>query len=591
MNSVTHEQVNLRQVFFIAVFFSLGMTLQELSGSGLLSAESLAMSDPDTWLRLVLVKQLAMTGDWYNHLLSRLDPPIGMVSPWTRPVDVLLLLLSFPFIALMGLQEGLLYGTLLYSQGLMLGSVGLLILLYRRKNAPPLGYLSAIFLFLFAPLIFTYFIPLNADHHSLLIFLAIASMWAAERWVRLARLRDLLSLGATLGIGIWVSVEFVLPAAVISAWVFLPWYGGRLDARRYLAFTAVLVGVMTFGWLLEQPSSTRWETHYDALTPPYLLLGFAIMLATLVLVVIQPFTKTVRVRVGVSFLMYGLACAGVLLRYPSLLEGPLAETNEFMRENFLVNIIEMQPLFSGNPFLAACCILFWSAGMTHVWRRWQQGSLDRMTLLHAILATVFLVEGMLYRRSYYYAVPSTSLLVGAALAEGLATRAIHNAIKALLAVGISLLPVFAVIADKKIISTPFITGQDCSEELLIHLLDGSLVPEKENPGVWLVNPNLGAQVLYVTDARILASNYHRNQRGYESYIRLLRSRTDEEALPIIRTHDLRLVAFCEADIKENPFFARLADATTRPAWASPLEKLTREDKSLHLFRIEPSRLP
>ena len=52
--------------------------------------------DPDAWLRLTIVRDLYEGKGWYHHLIDRDNAPFGLVTPWTRPLDLLLLAMTAP---------------------------------------------------------------------------------------------------------------------------------------------------------------------------------------------------------------------------------------------------------------------------------------------------------------------------------------------------------------------------------------------------------------------------------------------------------------------------------------------------------------
>jgi len=50
---------------------------------------------PIPWLRLTLVRDLLRTEQWHDHTVSRSNAPIGgITSPWTRPLDAVIIALS-----------------------------------------------------------------------------------------------------------------------------------------------------------------------------------------------------------------------------------------------------------------------------------------------------------------------------------------------------------------------------------------------------------------------------------------------------------------------------------------------------------------
>ena len=60
-----------------------------------LDGVAIGPADPDPWLRLTLVRDWLLSGDWYNHAVARTNAPIGgVLTPWTRPLDLVIAMLS-----------------------------------------------------------------------------------------------------------------------------------------------------------------------------------------------------------------------------------------------------------------------------------------------------------------------------------------------------------------------------------------------------------------------------------------------------------------------------------------------------------------
>jgi hypothetical protein len=67
--------------------------------------------DSDGYARLLRIERLIETGGWFDVSLPRADWPYGGSLHWTRPLDVLLILLALPAAAAVG------FGLALYWAG------------------------------------------------------------------------------------------------------------------------------------------------------------------------------------------------------------------------------------------------------------------------------------------------------------------------------------------------------------------------------------------------------------------------------------------------------------------------------------------
>src|SRR3546814_16753680 len=52
--------------------------------------------DPDSYMRMVRVSELAQGWQWFDDTIARANAPYGNVLHWTRPFDLLILLLALP---------------------------------------------------------------------------------------------------------------------------------------------------------------------------------------------------------------------------------------------------------------------------------------------------------------------------------------------------------------------------------------------------------------------------------------------------------------------------------------------------------------
>ena len=75
--------------------------------------------DSDGYARLVRIQRLFETGAWFDVGLPRANRPDGGTLHWTRPLDVLLIILALPLVALIGFSKALFWAGVLVSPLLM----------------------------------------------------------------------------------------------------------------------------------------------------------------------------------------------------------------------------------------------------------------------------------------------------------------------------------------------------------------------------------------------------------------------------------------------------------------------------------------
>lgn len=587
------EQAGMyRRLLWIALSFCVAKLFALWLGRGLLDPQTMATQDPDSWLRLYLVRQLAEGGGWFNHTVLRLDPPLGVQSPWTRPVDLLLLFFSAPMIPWLGLTKALPYAAIIYSQGLLIGCCFLLLRISCMLAYPVAGAMGMLLFFLTTPSVLDYFSLANADHHALLIFLSVVALWCACRWSEERRTSSLVHLALILGLGGWVSVEFFLFAAVMISWVGVQWLRGQVTNAQWAAMSACFAATLILGWLLEHPQAERWSAFYDTVSWPYVLQGIGFMMATLVICLLCPPHSSWRRRAALSFIFYGAVLAATLTSYPLLLQGPEAQTSEFMRQHLLRNVREMKPLYDSQICLALLLICMWGIGVWSATTNWRRAEkCQPFLILLMLLGSLFLALSMLHLRLYYYALPSAVLLFGFWLGPWLDARRWREFNRYTMAIIAGSLPLFAVMADMWFFAPYHLAEFGCNRDILQHLQDHeTAIPAAVDGDVWVLPPDIGPQALYVSGISIFASNYHRNTQGYEDFVHLATASDDQSAMEILRKHEVKYIALCKVWTRDHAFFERLFDDALRPAGIERVKNASPDPAKLQIFQVQNSAL-
>src|SRR5688572_4711175 len=78
-----------------------------IAGSGVSVLTTDQFIDPDSYWRLLRVRELNDSGVWYAAPYARANAPFGEVQSWSRPFDVLLLLGAWALKPLLGFDQGL----------------------------------------------------------------------------------------------------------------------------------------------------------------------------------------------------------------------------------------------------------------------------------------------------------------------------------------------------------------------------------------------------------------------------------------------------------------------------------------------------
>ena len=174
------------------------------------------LGDSDAYLQLVKVERLHDTADWYDNLLPRSNWPQGEPVAWSRSLDAVLLAgatLFRPFFAN--------FHDALFWFGVVLSPLCALACAFAAGWMPgpllnPSARFGAALLFLTQPGILSYTYARGPNHHGILFLAFIAACGFILRALKDPEARHAAGwAGAMIGIGLWISVEFLLPLAIV----------------------------------------------------------------------------------------------------------------------------------------------------------------------------------------------------------------------------------------------------------------------------------------------------------------------------------------------------------------------------------------
>lgn len=307
---------------------------------------------PDSFMRMVRVTELAQHWQWFDTTIERANAPYGDVLHWTRPFDVLLLLLAQPLKLMVSGTEALRIAGIIVSPLVQLMTGLALIWALRPVIRPEVWFIPVVAIFL-QPGILSYSVLGRADHHALLILtFVIVSGFVLRALRNPLDSRPALMAGFASGFGIWLSVEFLLPVAVCLSALGLPWLFGERERAGQNKWFALGMSMMLLAALFaERPLAHLLDPSYDKVSAVQYLLAVCVLL----------FWRTVesfenRVGSGARFLgratlaVVGVGSLGLLFAtiYPLFFAGPMVEVDPRIVPIWLDRVLEMLPLIPGD---------------------------------------------------------------------------------------------------------------------------------------------------------------------------------------------------------------------------------------------------
>ncbi len=554
--------------------------------------------DPDSWLRLHIVSTLYQTGEWFNHTILRDNAPYGIDTPWTRPVDVLLLLLAAPFLPWIPFHTAIQVAAVLLNAVLLILCMLSLWPIIRQRLAYPHNLVFLVLALATAPIPQLYFAFGFADHHSLLVTLYCVILYGCYRMAAIAPPRwPAWVSGICIGLGIWATVEFQLPTALILGWMLWMWVwsGERVWLIRAWQCTAAALLVVTCAILLERTPDRWFIPIYDSVSIVQWssLLGGWLLISALWL--LQGKCDCRLKRFSAGCIMALLAGAVLLFSFPLLPDGPMAMVSPAMKAAFLDYVFEMQSITRGGTgTVIAAYLLSVIGGAGAVVMAGRRIALSPFQVLLLCLNIAFGILILFASRQIYYLYIPAILLAAETLA--LYYRR-HLRVSLVVTILIALLPYYGDMGGRML--TPPTREQKenskkrtCYQEFYKQVDNGNFVKFLgDHPYTLLMPQNVGTYALFQTPYSIVSANYHRNERGYLEQIEVESWKVPARALQILKERKVDILMICASGKYETVAPLTNYIKTSSPTWLEPVPELTKKKKYLYLYRVHRELFP
>jgi len=513
--------------------------------------------DGDSYARLVRIRHLVETGDWFDTSIPRINAPYGGTLHWTRPLDVLILLLALMATPVFGFE------TALYWAGALCGPVlhGVLALAVAWAASPVIGPgragLAGVLVAIQFPIL-GYATLGNADHHVLFALLVVMAVGSAVRSLRqdgTHPVRFAMLTGVFVGGAIWVGPEGLIALAAISLVLGVFWILGEPGATRLnLAMAASLILMLVLATLVERgPASLH--VGYERVSIVHVTMAALLLVFWVAMSVarsqglLKPQGHTVRT----VFALTGAATsiAVVLGLFPDAIRGPLADLHPDVLY-ILDEILEFQRIPDFAHFLTylggGTIALAWA-----LWRAKGAWSTERRypwLMIAVVLGIYGIIAFNWVRGSIYVGALSCIALADAAVSLNVACDRAFTGIKRSLikvpamtlllggTLGLGAAGIFASLpappGTAGIQPRPVMDPDDprpCPIKSLSRHLNGP--PWTERPRLILASANFGPELVYRTPHAVTASMHHPNAAGILDNVRILGATSESQALEII----------------------------------------------------------
>jgi len=546
----------------------------------------------DTYSRMVRVQDLLASGNWFDSTYHRVNPPYGLVSHWSRPMDALILAGALLLSLFMEQSSALFWAGAMISPVLQLVTLGVIVFGTRALFGMTWAVLCGL-IFLLQPSVFQTFLAGRPDYHSLQIFTAAITVVMALQLISRPFNRSLCyATGAMLAIDLWVGVENVLTVVGVHAGLALAWIFWRRDYAKkglHLSWAAVIAIVIAF--ILERgpQALATMPLEFDrlsALQVVYFLTAatFWTWLRTCEQRITQ--NPQIAVRIGLSTLGALSGAAVIYALEPGLFVGKLMTVDPVYAAARGGHIAEYVPVLGLNSLetqglwlvvqrvasefgLAIAGTAFLVYLLFNPRTKNREAWLLIASVLGALLAFAALRHAIVFRDAATMALvllfPYTELVVRvvnrlSAMTWPGASLLRAGAIAFLLMWPLGMLvPVGSTNADANTPATRDVTITKACPVTKVAKYLGSAAPWENPPRRIMAISDFGPELLYRTRHSVFSIPNHRLQTGFTDTMRVMTAPDDGLARSVVERRAVDLLLICRAPFLQT-FYRRAARA-------------------------------
>ena len=317
--------------------------------SGVFSGELIG---PDSYMRMNRVVQLTETWNWFDPVYYRINPPVGHEQHWTRPMDIIIVALSFLFGMFNSWKEALHLSAVWINFPLYIA-----VLIAVKKTTLQVTPITSGVAIL-CLLVLTVQVNVNStfsigrpDHQSLLFLLAACNI---ATWMLIfnndSKTANILGLALSAALGVWVSVEFMLVIAVGMTSSAIIWLFGIKNISASMSKVAFLTTIFLFFFLLVEKGTTGLDSlAKDQISLVYIYIFFIVTVGWFLIHLAEEKTNYIKgpcTRLGLGIFLLILAILAAMLLDTGITTGPLDNVNPLYENTRLKHITEYQSLIN-----------------------------------------------------------------------------------------------------------------------------------------------------------------------------------------------------------------------------------------------------
>lgn len=570
------------------------------------------LADGDSYTRLVRVERLIETGAWFDNTIPRANAPFGTSLHWTRPFDAALVLLAAPMMPVLGLKIALYWAGVVISP--LFHILAALVMVWAMT--PVVGRTGALIAGAmtgtqFGVLAFS--ILGRSDHHAVFGVTVLLTLGFLVRALGEPPSRcpyhnlNAVLLGMMLAFGIWMGPETLILLGLCFAATGLSWVVGEKGASRRNVFAALgLLVSLVLAVAAEKGPGDFPLVEYDRVSIVHVTLAVLLLAFWSGVAASHRIWRSAGVvgRMVLGGLGAGLTALVLRLLFDGLLLNPLTNVDPVVLEIFSA-IPEYSPIrdlahflfYVGSAALAAPWVLWRAFSSWSGPHRWTWLTLAAALFVYTMLA-------MTWARWALYAGFFLSLIIADLMVftDGAINRRFVPPLRVLvkvvaimlIAIGPALAGMIGLAvagADKK--AETKTVAESCPLKEMTGFLNRA--PWVDRPRIIAASANFGAEILYRTPHKVVATVHHRNTSGFYDGYRMFSGQDERQVQALLGKREVDLLLLCPGSSHDGYFLTEERDGTfyqrlengDLPGWLEQVPLPDKAAKTFRLFQVRP----
>ena len=516
------------------------------------------MGDSDDAARLVQVREFMAGAPWFDTTTTTMGGPDGVLSHWSRLIDLPLAVLIKIASAFTSVANAELVARVIWP---LMVLAPLLYVIQRTVSARSGEQAAriALALVILLPLGLYQFTVGRIDHHNVMIAATVSA--ALLMWANYAS-RDAWALaGGLSGLALVIGYEALLPAVALAVLAALCGLFDRRQALAAQAFAIAMAAALAIGFVLAIPPSRWMDIRCDAISLN--LVALNVIAGAALAFALQPlraWTTATRIAIAATGAVAGLIVYGAL--EPKCLAGPMGQLPAELKPIWLDYVAETRSiardLLAGKVEQSLGLILFFGGGIAAQMSRLRSSrSLPDLFLLITVTAFVAFACWQYKYIAYASFIALVPIACWISTLKGNATvrtPSLHIMAAILLSqstlLGTSSLIQTAITGTAVTSAATSLTAnaEECEVNTAVRELNA--LPA----GRIAAHIDLGAYVIAETPHSVLSAPYHRIGDAIIANHRIFAARTPDEARKIIAREQVDYILTCKG--LDDPFVDR-----------------------------------